>query len=153
MTEVIHFPQVSGDNLNRVAYQLPQSFEAELNLVFLAFYQEQQRDVNTWLAFADKLENQRDDLRYYELPILSQANSWFRAFIDGGMRSGIRDEATRARTITLYLDRQAFLNSMGLSSDQTIYTLLVKRSGEVLWTCDGVYSEAKSQSLTSRVFA
>lgn len=144
---VATFPDVAGDNLNGVGYALPGEFEGDVNLVFLAFYQRQQLEVDSWLPYAVALEQRNDGVRVYELPTLSRFNRLFKSFIDGGMRSGIPDPEARARTITLYLDREAFLRSLGLTGDQTIYALLVTRSGEVLWLERGPYSDTKARAL------
>jgi hypothetical protein len=103
--------------------------------------------VNTWLPAVGRLNSKHAGLKFYELPTLSKENGLAKFFIDGGMRAGIPEKATREVTITLYLDRASFLKSIGESSDRTIYTLLVNQKGEILWRGQGAYTKAQEDSL------
>lgn len=50
------FPTVNGSNLQRAKLTLPQDFEGDYNLLFIAFQQWQQDEVNTWIALAENCE-------------------------------------------------------------------------------------------------
>ena len=52
------FPTINGSNLRRQKLSLPQDFEGRFNLIFVAFQQWQQMEVNTWVPLAEKLEEQ-----------------------------------------------------------------------------------------------
>ena len=73
--------------------------------------------------------------QYYELPTIDKLSAVARWFIDSGMRRGIPDKNARARTITLYIDKQPFKNSLQLPTEKTVYALLVDRSGERVVAC------------------
>jgi hypothetical protein len=99
------FPTVSGSNLLRQKRILPQYFQGNFNLVFIAFQQWHQIEVDSWIPLAMMLEQQYEDLAYYELPTIQSLNSFSKMFINEGMRAGIPNPKTRERTITLYLDK------------------------------------------------
>jgi hypothetical protein len=141
------FPKVRGSNLEGDDFTLPEDFEGEINLVFIAFLREQQAEVDTWLPLARELEEAHESLRYYELPTIYEANPALRWFIKNGMRRGIKDPVARARTITLYLDKPRFRKALGLPHEGTIYTLLLDAGGRVLWIADGPLSKAKRLDL------
>jgi hypothetical protein len=141
------FPTVHASNLEGEKLTLPEDFEGELNLVFIAFLREQQDDVDTWLPIGKELEREYPSLRYYELPTIYQANPAYRWFINNGMRRGIKDPVARARTITLYLDKAKFRKALGLPHEGTIYTLLLDAEGRVIWMADGRSSKAKRLDL------
>lgn len=141
------FPSVSGSNLERREFNLPQDFEGKLNLVALAFEQWQQTDVNTWLPTVATLEELYPNLKFYELPTLTQFNGLFQNVIDGGMRSGIPDKATREVTITLYLDRAAFMRSLEIPDTKAIVLLLVDNEGKIYWRGQGPFDETQSEGL------
>lgn len=141
------FPNVSGSNLERRPFNLPQDFEGTLNLVALAFEQYQQTDVNSWLPTVARFREQYTGLRFYELPTLTQFNGLFQEFIDGGMRSGIRDKATREITITLYLDRAAFLRTLEIPDIKSIVLLLVDKEGNIYWRGQGAFDEMQAEGL------
>lgn len=149
--EVVMFPRVEGSNLEGRAFVLPADFEGDLNLVLVAFQREQQADVDTWLGPAKELENSYEGLRYYELPTIYRANRALQWFINSGMKRGIEDPVARARTITLYLDKPEFRESLKLPDEGTIYALLVDSGGEVIWRADGRISKAKRLDLEKTI--
>ena len=102
------FPTVNGSNLLREKLTLPRDFQGRFNLVFIPFEQWQQMEVDSWMALAKELEEQFDGLVYYELPTIQSRNTFYKMFINEGMRAGIPNPKTRERTITLYLDKADF---------------------------------------------
>ena len=141
------FPQLTSENLNGKKLNLPGDFEGDLNLLLIAFQQVQQIAVNSWLPEAEELANRYPSFRYYELPTIGKGYRLIRGFIDGGMRAGIPDPATRERTITLYVDKRDFMDALELPVDDTIYALLVNRQGDVIWRAEGEFDDDKGAFL------
>jgi hypothetical protein len=141
------FPTVTGRNLDRKEITFPGDFQAELNLVFIAFQQWQQELINTWIPYAQQLEKDRMDLLYYELPVIQELNWFSRTFINEGMRMGIPDAKARERTITLYLEKGIFRSELDLPDEGEIYILLIDSSGQVLWREHGEFTAKKADSL------
>lgn len=135
----MHFPDVIGKNLNGRTYGIPNDFDSEYNLVIIAFFQEQQVIVNTWIKYLDEHEKKYPDFKYYELPTLSKSYIPMKFIITGGMRSGIPDEITRGRTITLFLNKKKFREELGIENEDTIYLYLVSREGKVFEKYSGSY--------------
>jgi hypothetical protein len=141
------FPAVRASNLNGRAFNLPADFEGQRNLVVVAFRRQQQALVDSWTpAIADLLARYAD-LRFYELPTISRGNPLFRAWLDGAMRGGIPDHQAREHTITLYLDKAAFRQALDLPHEDTIYALLLDRTGRVLWRGEGEHTAELSDGL------
>ena len=147
----MHFPQVTGSNLERRRFTLPGDLEGELNLLFLAFWQRHQALVDSWMPLADRLQEQRKDLVAYELPVIESRSRFSRWFIDSGMRAGIPDRRIREHTITLYLDKPPFLEALDISDDRTIQVLVVDRSGRVVWRTTGALDAEREEDLVSFV--
>ena len=145
------FPNVQGSNLSGRDYNLPADFEGHTNLLLIAFKREQQADVDTWMPFAASLRRGNESLRYYELPVLGRGYRILRGFIDGGMRSGIPDLEARARTITLYIDKDQFRQALGIQSEDAIQVVLVSPKGEVLWHAEGRFTQARATELQARL--
>jgi hypothetical protein len=143
----MQLPAVSGSNLERKKLNLPEDLEGERNLVFVAFQQWQQRQVDSWLPFARQVEEAYPELRYYELPTIQRLNVLARTFINEGMRAGIPDPVARERTITLYVDKAAFREALDLPGEENIYILLLDRRGWVLWQAEGAFTPEASESL------
>jgi hypothetical protein len=144
-----HFPSVKASNLEKRDFNLPADFEGDRNLLLVAFEREQQKDVDTWLIEMKRFEEIDPGFHYYELPTIQRPNAFMRWFIDTGMRHGIPDRKARERTITLYLEKQPFLDSLLIADQKKIYAFLVDRKGNVLWRSEGVFDEAKGASLRS----
>lgn len=142
-----HFPIVSGNNLNRDEFEFPRDFAGAFNLVIIPFQQQQQLIVNTWIPFLQEAEGTYPGFVYYELPTIYEMPTLSRTFINEGMRAGIPDELSRQRTITLYLNKEAFKDALNISSENQIYLYLVNKAGEILWSEKGEFSQEKAQSL------
>jgi hypothetical protein len=134
------FPTVNGSNLLREKLTLPRDFQGRFNLVFIAFEQWHQMEVDSWMALAKELEEQFDGLAYYELPTIQSRNTLFKMFINEGMRAGIPNPKTRERTITLYLDKADFRSALGMVDEEHIYILIVDRQGNEFFRARGPYS-------------
>lgn len=142
-----HFPVVSGFNLNRQELEFPRDFLGDLNLVIIAFQQPQQSVVNTWLPFAQELEQKIPGFIYYELPTIYEMPAFSRTFINEGMRAGIPDQTARERTITLYLDKETFKSALDISNEDEIYIFLVDQDGSIFWRSSGEFTEDKAKGL------
>jgi ATP10 protein len=143
------FPKVSGSNLNEKAFNLPTDFEGERNIIFVAFQQWHQSQVDSWMPTTKKIAEGDKTLRFYEIPALSAMLPIARKFIDNGMRSGIPDKAVRAITITLYINKENFKAWLNLPNEKQIYILVVDKKGNVLWREEGAFTEEKGKALAT----
>jgi len=141
------FPSVQASNLEKRDFKLPADLEGERNLLLVAFEREQQKDVDTWLREMNRFEELDPGFHYYELPTIQRPGAFMRWFIDTGMRHGIADRKARERTITLYLEKKPFLDSLLIADQKKIYAFLVDREGKVLWRSEGLFDETKGASL------
>ena len=130
------FPKMSGLDLHGETIAVPSDLEGQFQIVSIAFLRKQQTEVNTWIdAYDNAVQSgllSKDDVRYYELPVIYEMNAVGRFWANNGMRSGIQDEAARTRTITIYTDRDQFFDIMDMS-ENSIYTILLDSKGHVLW--------------------
>ena len=141
------FPTVTGSNLLREKQRVPQDFKGRLNLVFIAFQQWQQMEVDSWMPTASELEAQFNDLRYYELPTLDKRDFLYRLFLNEGMRAGIPNAKARQRTITLYLDKTAFRRTLEMPEEQHIYILLLDQQGNEFFRARSSYQPEHETAL------
>lgn len=136
------FPSVSGENLHGETVTFPDDLKGQPALVLVAFKRQQQAEVDTWLAQLDAIEVAIPGIRVVETPTISGTRwGWMAWFIDGGMRSGIPDDAARARTITLYTDVDKFRDALGMATDEQIYAVLLDADARVLQVEPGTYTE------------
>ena len=96
-------------------------------------------EVDSWMALAKELEEQFDSLVYYELPTIQNRNTFFKMFINEGMRVGIPIPKTRERTIKLYLDKADFRPALDMTDEAHIYVLVVDQQGKEFFRTRGPY--------------
>jgi hypothetical protein len=145
------FPEVRSSDLNGRAVTLPADFPAPASLVFVAFEMRQQEDVDSWHPFAEEMKKIVPALGVLELPTMSSGYQLMRFVIDGGMRSGIKDSAARASTITLYLDVKAFTRDLGIETTRRIAVLLVTPTGEILARTAGPFSADSAATIRAAI--
>jgi hypothetical protein len=143
----MYFPKVTGSNLLRQKRTLPQDFQGKYNLVLIAFQQWHQMEVDSWIPLAKELEQQYEDLAYYELPTIQSMNTFSKMFINEGMRAGIPNPKTRERTITLYLNKADFRAALGMPDEDHIYILLIDRQGKEFFRSRGSNTQDTQASL------
>jgi hypothetical protein len=144
-------PSVSGRNLKRKSMHFPRDFAGDINLVFIAFQQWHQAHVDSWVPFVEELSREFPHLHYYEFPTIQTMNRLAQTFINEGMRAGIRDEATRARTVTLYIDKEPFRNRLAIPDEEDIWVILFSPEGEILWRVAGRFTPEKGAALRATV--
>ena len=145
------FPALKTKDLNGEQRILPDSFKGEINLLIVAYQQYHQAEVNTWVPLADQLEAQFPDFHYYELPVVGRMGPFGRMQLDFWMRQGIPSPTTRERTLTLYIDRAGFRQSLHIETEETIALLLLDRSDHVIWQGYGPYDESTVAELRRAV--
>lgn len=148
---MVTFPTVTGSNLLREKLTLPSGFKGDLNLVFVAFQQWQQSEVNSWIPVVMDWEKQNPGLIYYELPVIEDRNMLYQWFINEGMRAGIPNPLTRERTITLYLQKPAFMQSLEMEDEEHIYILLLDTNHNEISRLRGLYSEEAGKNISNLI--
>ena len=144
-------PIVKGRNLKRQKMVFPDNFAGRINLVFIAFLRWHQDLIDEWVPFVEQLAQEIPGFHYYEFPTLPRKGPIYRTFLNEGMRAGIPNEATRARTITLYLDKPAFRKALDIDDEQNIWLYLFDKSGTVHWRIDGKFNEEKGEALRKAI--
>ncbi|NBT30782.1 MAG: hypothetical protein EBT13_02440 [Rhodobacteraceae bacterium] len=141
------FPTVTSEDLNGRTVTLPSGLPGDPTIVFIAYKQRQQADVDSWVRGLGLDPNR--GAQFVELPVVGTAASMMRSYIDNGMRSGIVDTALRARTITLYESPSLVNDPLGFSGRNEIRVLIVRQNGEVLWSTSGPATDAGISALKS----
>jgi hypothetical protein len=134
-TEPLTFPTLTADDLNGRSLTLPAELPADRTIVFVAYKQRQQADIDAW-AQALSLSPGKAPA-WVELPVVGSGARLIRGFIDNGMRSGITSTAQRAQTVTIYQSAEVVNAPLGFSGTGTIRVLVVRRDGEVLVALSG----------------
>lgn len=139
-----HFPFLIGADLNGVKYNLPNQLSGKFNLIAIGFEREHQSAIDTWIPALTEVINTYPDLKikFYEIPLIYELNAFSRAWVNNGMRFGIRDQEARKRTITVFTNRDKFYEIMKMQGDR-IYLMLLSDEGKILWRTDGEMTSEK----------
>ena len=140
---------LSGRSRDGRSYELPGDLAKPYNLLAVAFRREQQAVVDRWLPWLIELEQRREDVAVYELPVLSSTYGPVRWFIGGEMTRGIPDPAARGRTVTVYTDVQQVVENLGLAGTDEIAVLVVESSGRILARELGGFEREKAERLAT----
>ena len=143
----MNFPTLTSKDLNGRKLNLPVDFEGKINLLFIAYQQWQQREVDSWVPFAQELEATFSSLKYYELPVVGPMGFWGRTQLDFWMRTGITDFTTRSKTITLYMDRDFVKRPLGIDTEDHIAIVLLGENNQVIWRDYSMFDIQKAKSL------
>ena len=141
------FPSVRGRNLNRKKIKLPEELKGKMNLLLLAFFQNQQKTIDSWLNFAVELEEKFNGLQYYEIPVIYKMNILNQLLLNESMRASIKEKKIREKTITLYLEKSKFLDALKFDDENDTYTILIDKNGKILWKERGIYDSNKGKEL------
>ncbi len=145
--EGVHrFPVLEADDLNGRKVTLPADFPGDPTLVLVAFKQKQQTVVNEWVA-AMQLD-QRPDIPWVELPTINAGFKIIKGFVDNGMRSGITEFNSRARTISVY-GQSDLMDPLGVTATSQVLALVVRPSGEILASVAGQPDTEKLERLNT----
>lgn len=145
----LQFPKITTQNLNERVATFPAELPGDLTLVLIAFYREQQAELNVWIEELGL--NGADAPAWIEMPVMPDYGSLWCAFANNGTRSGITTSEARARVFTVYASRDKFRADLNLPTAEQVYVLAVRRDGRVIARADGSYTQAKSAPLRKAV--
>ncbi len=150
--DCLRFPQIRGLNLNGEPRILPDDFGGQLNLVVIAFTEDQLLEAQAWLPQAQALAKQRPNFVYYSLSVLPDIDPTARLFVLAGLTLLIPDEALRDVSFLAYLeDMDAFLGALNIANREAIVALLLDENDEIVWRADGAYNEETGAALADVV--
>jgi hypothetical protein len=149
--ETLQFPEVEGRSLRLETRVFPRDFAGEWNVALVAFQREHQEIINTWLPELEAMEGRYPNLAYYEFPVIRELGRLAQGFIDRGMRVAVREEKARRRTVTFYIDKAEFRESLEIPDERSVRVLLVARNGRVVWRTKGAFTEEKRRALEAEL--
>lgn len=146
------FPTIIGKNLNKQVTAIPDDFSDQPLIVIAAFQRWHQNLVDQSMENLDKM-NMNETHTIIEVPVIKKSSMLQRMRLDGLMRAAISDVGVRQRTITVYLDKQAFRDSLNIANEDTMYWFLVDHATKsILLRGSGILtSEDISQIKTQMV--
>jgi len=147
------FPTITGKNLNKQVTAIPDDFSEQPLIVIAAFQRWHQNLVDESMENLDKM-NMNDTHTVIELPVIKKSSMLQRMRLDGLMRAAISDFGVRQRTITVYLDKQAFRDSLNIPNEDTMYWFVVDHTTKsILLRGSGVMTPEDIRQIKTRTVA
>jgi hypothetical protein len=148
----MQFPIHTFSNLAKQKKKIPDELDGDYKLMIVAFQRNHQQLVDTWFAAGDALELSYSKpgrrFRYYEIPTIYEMGFIRRSLLNTGMRSGVKAQAARERTFTIYIDKAPFNKTLQIPDETDIHLFLLNSTGKVVWRCQGKHSAESEKSLT-----
>jgi hypothetical protein len=146
VNDINHFPQMMGITLEGKGVSLPFAFQGQVNVVVVGFQREHQGVIESWLSVLRKFEDTLPKVRFYEVPVIQKTHALKRLWINNAMRRGVPDSKDRKRTITVYIERDRFLQTLGMDP-RHIYLLVLDAAGKIIGRVEGPFSPQKASML------
>ena len=129
------FPEVTADSLAKTRESIPESAKGKVTLVVVAFLQQSQPQLDSWLGpFAERFGG-KDGFTFYEVPMISSGYRFMRIIIDSGMRGGIPREKHK-NVVTMYGDVEKYMKELNLEA-RFGYAFLLDKEGIIRWQGKG----------------
>jgi hypothetical protein len=129
------FPEVTADSLAKTRESIPESAKGKVTLVVVAFLQQSQPQLDSWLGpFAERFGG-KDGFTFYEVPMISSGYRFMRIIIDSGMRGGIPREKHK-NVVTMYGDVEKYMKELNLEA-RFGYAFLLDKEGIIRWQGQG----------------
>ncbi len=139
------WPAFEAETVAGRAVKLPALLTAPRTVVLVAYSEEQQQDVDRWMA---ALELKSRNIPWLQVPVLGRTNPFFQNLILTGLRRSLPDKADRERVAVTFVEGDEFRRSLALGGEgRVMHALVVERSGAVALRLDGPHTPEKGARL------
>jgi hypothetical protein len=142
------FPPLKAEFLTGRTAVLPDAARGKSALIMMGFTYDSRHAVEAWAwAFRDAFAG-RQDVTFFQVPVIGGMGRLAKPFIDAGMRKGT-PSALHENVITVYGNVDYWKGAMGFVSqaEHAPYLVLIDREGRVRWLYRGVCTPGAMASL------
>jgi hypothetical protein len=137
-----HFPVIKAETLSKKEVVFPEVTRGKYAFILIAFKRQTQGGVDSWLEPFIKDYGGRDDIDFYEIPMISGNWKWMSSWIDSGMRQGVA-EFKHDHVATYYGPLKKYFEYFGVRDSGTVYVFLVDPEGQIIWRETGPADDRK----------
>ncbi len=146
----IPFPELKAETLSGINIKYPDDVKGKVTLILMAFKQETQRTIDSWLEPFSKAYENDPGVQFFEVPMLAGAWKLMSPIIDGGMRSGI-PKRKHGNVTTFYGDVNKYCTLLSIKDKSDGYVFLLDPNGVIQWRSNGFATEEKIQELFEKI--
>ncbi|GAB5535128.1 MAG: hypothetical protein Rubg2KO_13770 [Rubricoccaceae bacterium] len=133
-----HFPEVNGIRLDDSPIVLPRDLSGDATLLVVSFRDATDPLADQWARLGERLQTTYGpQLDVLELPVVAKSMKLFGGLATLGVRGQIDNEAERARTIPIFVDKTVFCKTLACRDQGDVYVFLVDRQGQIAWRGEG----------------
>lgn len=115
-------------------------------LVLVSFHRDHRKDVDSWIEGLSL--HQERGIDWVRMPVIHDpGDPAQRAAVESRLLARYVAPRDRERLVPVFMDIGTFLRSTGLPDEQRAYTLVIRRSGEVLARIPGAFDPDKGQQV------
>jgi hypothetical protein len=135
------FPTVQAKNLEGNPTTIPDDAKGKVTLVAVAFLQQSQGQLDSWLnPFYEKF-GKRDDFMFYEIPMIAGGYVFMKPIINGGMRGGL-PQFKHKHVVTFFGDVKQYSDTLNIDPAFG-HAFLLDKEGKIQWQNKG-YAEKEA---------
>ena len=142
----LKFPTMNAHSLAGTKVTLPDAAKGKVVLIVLAFKQESQNQLDSWLELFVADFGEKPGFTYYEVPMIPLRYKLMSFVIDGGMRAGIPREKHK-NVITYYGNVDRYRELLMMNDMYLGYAFLLDRQGIIRWQGRGFASQETLREL------
>ena len=132
------FPTVQSKNLEGNRVIIPADAKGKVTLVAVAFLQQSQGQLDSWLnPFYEKF-GKRDDFMFYEIPMIAGGYVFMKPIISSGMRGGL-PQFKHKHVVTFFGDVKQYSDTLNIDPGFG-HAFLLDKEGTIRWQNKG-YAE------------
>ena len=132
------FPIVQAKNLEGDQVTIPEAAKGKVTLVAVAFLQQSQGQLDSWLnPFYEKF-GKSDNYMFYEIPMIAGGYIFMKPIIDSGMRGGL-PQFKHKHVVTLFGDVKKYSDALHIDPSFG-HAFLLDKDGIIRWQNKG-YAE------------
>jgi hypothetical protein len=139
------FPEVTAESLAKTPESIPDSAKGKVTLIAVAFLQQSQPQLDSWLGPFEEKFGGKEGFTFYEVPMISSGYRFMRIVIDSGMRGGI-PKYKHKNVVTMYGDVEKYMNELNLEARYG-YAFLLDKEGVIRWQGQGFSSPESLKEL------
>jgi hypothetical protein len=141
-------PVLKGQFLSGRDAELPRASAGQVALVAIGFTYKSRFPVEAWGEWYLATIGSRNDVTFFEVPMIGRLAALGRWFIDRGMRSGT-PAALHEQVITVYGGTADWKKRVAYSAEREddAYLIVLDRGGIVRWLHGGGFDQARADDL------
>jgi hypothetical protein len=143
-------PPLKGAFLTGRDAFLPEASRGKIALLALGFTYDSRIAVESWCERFAREFKDRNEVTFFEIPVIGGVSRLGKWFIDSGMRKGTPKDK-QENVITVYGSAEDWKRHVGFKNPKAAYLIVLDAEGLIRWQHSGLFEENKCRELAEFV--